>query len=106
MARTNDFLDYAHIEYDISIRTLAEEIGFAAFSAVNRGTSVLYYGAQNKRHKNHQFSNSKKSGYHGKRPCPAWSGEQGCPRSEDECRFGHICSKCNAKGHKRPACRE
>ena len=35
-ARTNDFLDSNHVKYDASIRPLAEETGFSAFSATNR----------------------------------------------------------------------
>ena len=52
------------------------------------------------------YRNGKRSGFTCKRACYAWNGEQGCPHSEDECRFGHVCSKCNAKGHKCPAFRE
>ena len=100
-AHTNDFLDSTHIKYDPSIRVLAEETGFSAFSAANRGTSVLYYGAQKMRLRAPQtsaFKGTRKPGFSGKLPFYAWNGEQGCPRSEDECTFGHICSKCTWKG--------
>ena len=86
-ARTNDFVDSAHVKYDASVRTQAKEIGFAAFSAANRGNSVLYYGAQNMRHRSAQqstYRNVKRTGFTGKRACYAWNGEQ------DECRFGHV----------------
>ena len=32
-ARHNDFLDTAHVEYDTSIRKMAETMGFEAFSS-------------------------------------------------------------------------
>ena len=70
-AHTNDFLDLTHIEYDASIRVLAEETGFVAFSAANRGTSVLYYGTQNMCHRASQtsaFKGSRKSGFSWKTP--------------------------------------
>ena len=46
-ARHNDFVDMAHVEYDLSIRKMAESMGFKAFSNSNNGSSVIHYGAQN-----------------------------------------------------------
>lgn len=108
-ARTGEYFDTAHIEYDAAIRTLAEDIGFAAFSCANRGASVLPYGSLNIKGRRAGANNyqPRSSGQlHTKRPCYAWNGEQGCSRGEDECRFSHVCSRCNGKGHKRQACRE
>ena len=45
----NDFLDSAHVEYDVSVRKMAETMGFEAFASSKTGSSVLHYGAQNMR---------------------------------------------------------
>lgn len=107
-ARTNEYFDSAHTDYDLSIRTLAEEIGFAAFSSANRGSSVLFYSAlQIKGRKSGSGSyHSGRASSNTKRPCYAWNSDQGCSRGEDACRFAHVCAKCNGKGHKRQTCKE
>ena len=109
-AMHNDFLDTAHIEYDLSIRTLAEEMGFAAFSNANQRASVVFYGSQNMRSRQ---TVSKVGGGvrrttsgQAKRACYAWNSDLGCSRSDEECRFSHVCSKCGQKGHKRQKCKE
>ena len=109
-AMHNDFLDAVHVDYDQSIRTLAETIGFEAFASQNQGGSIVHYSSQNMRPKKYPTVNMsglrKITGSAIRRACYAWNGEQGCARKEDECRFGHICAKCGGKGHKRPACKE
>ena len=107
-AMNNDFYDSAHINYDNAVRKLAETEGFAAFAQGSNGASVIHYGNQNMRGGKPSgiFKQKRPSVQQGKRACYAWNGEQGCPRSEDECRFAHICSRCALKGHKRSKCRE
>ena len=112
-ARDDHFKDCAHTEYDSAIRKMAEFEGFAAFSRRNAGESIVHYGTQNSR----PVTKSKGSGYvsttrkkspggPAKGACYAWNGEAGCTRSEEECRFTHICSKCGSKSHKRYKCKE
>ena len=38
----DDFLDMAHVEYDLSIRKMAESIGFEVFASANTGSNVLH----------------------------------------------------------------
>ena len=109
-AMHNDFLDTAHIEYDLSIRIMAEEMGFSAFSSTNQRASVVFYGSQNMKTRQPGV----KAGGVARRPltsqskraCYAWNSDTGCSRSEEECRFSHLCSKCGQKGHKRQKCKE
>ena len=108
-AMHNDFVDQAHIEYDEAVRKLAEEIGFAAFAKENRTLSVIHYGAQNMRSRKPGYSGAsltRRTGSYVKRTCYAWNSEEGCSRTEEQCRFGHICSKCVGKGHKKQKCKE
>ena len=107
-AMNNDFYDKTHVTYDGAVRKLAETEGFSAFAQGSNGASVIHYGNQNMR------GNKVSGGYtqrrtpapNGKRACYAWNGEQGCTRSDEECRFAHICSRCGMKGHKRPKCKD
>ena len=107
-AMYNDFYDSAHINYDNAVRKLAETEGFSAFAQGSNGASVIHYGNQNMRggKSSNTFKQKRPSGQQGKRACYAWNGEQGCARSEEECRFAHICSRCALRGHKRSKCRE
>ena len=105
-AMHNDFVDSTHVEYDISVRKLAETIGFKAFSQ-NAGMSVKHYGAQNMRTSKSsypkrftdRFSDQRKTCFH-------WNKEFGCPKTEEECGYPHACSKCFIKTHKRSECRK
>ena len=38
---------WGQVEYDLSIRKMAESMGFEAFSSSNNGSSVIHYGVQN-----------------------------------------------------------
>ena len=108
-ARHNDFLDSAHVEYDLAIRKTTETMGLEAFSSECIGSSVLHYDAQNMRVKKPAFGGfDKRTGTVSKasRACYAWNSEQGCSRTVEECRFEHICSKCGTKGHKRHTSKE
>ena len=106
----NDFADVAHAEYDIAIRKQAEEMGFAAFATANQATSIVHYGSQNLRTRKATAGSTlgRRRSPHSRarRACYAWNGEQGCARSEDDCRYSHICSKCGGKSHRRPKCKE
>ena len=55
-AKSDDFKDTAHIDYDCEIRKLAESIGFVAFSREFTGESVLHYAPQNLKSKNNTFN--------------------------------------------------
>ena len=110
-AMHNDFKDSAHVVYDQAVRKRAESQGFAAFSAMNSGISVKHYGAQHMRAygtSQHGRTTFKKtiSPYlqDGKRGCFKWNKDSGCPRSDEQCGFGHWCSKCGSKNHKRYTC--
>ena len=46
-AKHSDLIDMAHVEYDLAICIMAEDMGFAAFYRSNQGSSVIHYGAQN-----------------------------------------------------------
>ena len=111
-ARDDHFKDCAHVEYDSAIRKLAEREGFAAFSRRNAGESIVHYGTQNSRPVTKQKATAlagarrRSPGGPGRGACYAWNGEAGCTRSEDECRFTHICSKCGSKSHRRYKCKE
>ena len=77
----NDFLDSAHVEYDVSVRKMAETVGFEAFTSSNTGSSVLHYGAQNMWVKKAVtgMSDIKRCVLGGKasKACSAWNSEQG-----------------------------
>ena len=108
-AMHDDFKDSAHVEYDTAIRKIAETWGFAAFSSAHNGMSVIHYGAQNMRTKKlaNPAGGGRRTGGHtqdGKRSCFIWNKESGCPKSEEACGFGHWCSKCGSKSHKRARC--
>ena len=109
-AMHDDFKDAAHVEYDAAIRKLAEAHGFAAFSKLYNGASVIHYGAQNMRTKRQGGAVStiaRRTGgftHEGKRSCYRWNKESGCAKSEESCGFGHWCSKCGSKGHTRVKC--
>ena len=110
-AMHNDFIDQAHTDYDEAIRKLAEEVGFAAFAKENRGISVIHYGAQNMRSKKPvvglgPYTARRPVLGNTKRPCYAWNSDGGCSRTEEDCRFGHVCSKCGVKGHRRQKCKD
>ena len=111
-ARDDHFKDCAHVEYDSAIRKMAEREGFEAFSRRNAGESIVHYGTQNSRPagkaKGVSSGGARKRspGGPGKGACYAWNGEAGCTRTEDECRFTHICSKCGSKGHRRYKCKD
>ena len=111
-ARDDHFKDCAHVEYDNAIRKLAEIDGFAAFTRLYSGESIVHYGTQNSRPGGRAKVGSvagtrkRSPGGPAKGACYAWNGEAGCTRSEEECRFTHICSKCGSKGHKRYKCKE
>lgn len=106
-AKSDEFKDCAHTEYDAEIRKLAETIGFAAFSKANNGESVLHYGLPNTRprktskQESYRKSNQKNGG---KRPCFRWNREGGCDQTEDKCGFGHYCGKCSSRSHGRHSC--
>ena len=108
-AMHDDFKDSAHVEYDTAVRKAAETWGFAAFSSAHNGMSVIHYGAQNMRTKKPvtTVGGGRRTGGHtqdGKRSCFIWNKEGGCPKSEESCGFGHWCSKCGSKSHKRARC--
>ena len=107
-AMNNDFYDKTHITYDNAVRKLAETEGFAAFAQGSNGASVIHYGNQNMRgsRTTGSYNQRRTPPQQGKRACYAWNGEQGCNRSEEECRFAHICSRCSMKGHKRSKCKD
>ena len=107
-AMNNDFYDKTHVTYDNAVRKLAETEGFAAFAQGSNGASVIHYGNQNMRVNKPSVSYGQRRtpAPQGKRACYAWNGDQGCTRSEDECRFAHICSRGGLKGHKRSKCKD
>lgn len=108
-AKLNEYYDKSHVDYDKAIRRLALREGFAAFGMANQRLSVRYYGSHHlrfKRSSNFRNGGPRNQGHGGKRVCYAWNGESGCPRSEQECRFGHYCSTCHSKGHKKSKCKE
>ena len=90
------------------IRSMAEKIGFAAFSKENSGESIVHYGPQSMISAKRSYTPYKKRSPVSviKRPCYAWSAELGCFRNEDECRYAHQCAKCGSKMHRRAKCRE
>ena len=105
-AMHDDFRDSTHIEYDTAIRRLAESLGFEAFSQSHSGISVKYYGAQNMKSKASKFSKRTTDRYNDqKRYCFRWNKEWGCSKTEEECGYLHVCSKCSSKNHKRSECR-
>ena len=107
-AMNDDFKDAAHVAYDTSVRKLAEAHGFAAFAASGNGASVIHYGAQNMRQKKSVGSTAgrKQTGHTqgGKRSCFLWNKEAGCSKSEDQCGYGHWCTKCGSKSHAKHKC--
>ena len=107
-AMNNDFFDRTHITYDNAVRKLAETVGFSAFAQGSNGASVIHYGNQNMRANRQSgvYNQKRTPAPQGKRACYAWNGDQGCTRSEEECRFAHICSRCGLKGHKRSKCKD
>ena len=96
-----DFVNSTHLDYDLAFRKVAEEIGFDAFGKAHQGVSATFYGAQNmqnRRQPNISLAPAfRKFNNYGKRVCYAWNSEGGCSKSDDECRFGHYCSKCGIK---------
>ena len=110
-AMHGEYVDGAHIAYDMDVRKTAEEIGFAAFARRNQGGSVLHYSPDNMRGfkkgtTKPLMSRRTTAVNQAKNACYAWNGEQGCTRPEDECKFSHVCSRCGLRGHKRTKCRE
>ncbi len=106
-AMTGDFKDSAHVEYDMAIRRKAESVGFVAFTKSYTGISVLYYGTQHLRYKN-TFSTTvgRRPSQNVNRACYKWNSDAGCPKLESECFFGHFCSKCGLKNHRRNKCKD
>lgn len=105
-ARQNDFHDSTHIEYDKDIRKLAEVEGFAAFGTKNTGVGMFHYGMHNMRQRKSVGAVRKTSSYtkDGKLGCFKWNKEAGCSRTDEVCNFGHWCSKCGSKSHKKYNC--
>lgn len=110
-ARSGEYLDSAHADYDLGIRKLAEKKGFEAFSSANTGKSVLHYGHEGSRKQKTTSTgySDRKRGVRGGRQntaCYAYNSEQGCLRKEGDCRYDHKCSKCGGRGHKRVTCKD
>lgn len=110
-AMHGEYVDGAHIAYDVDVRKTAEEIGFAAFARKNQGGSVLHYSPENMRGfkkgtTKPTFAKRQTVVSQAKGACYAWNGEQGCSRTDDECKFGHVCSRCGLRGHKRTKCKD
>lgn len=105
-AKQNDFQDSTHVDYDIDIRKLAEVEGFAAFGSRNTGLAMFHYGMHNMRQRKTSTSTRKTSNFtkDGKTGCYKWNKESGCGRLDDVCNFGHWCSKCGSKSHKKYNC--
>ena len=102
----DDFKDSMHIEYDIAIRRLADSLGFKAFSQTHLGISVKYYGAQNM--KVHKANYAKRGGdrySYQKKYCFHLNKEWGCSKTEEECGYRHVCSKCSSKNYKCSECK-
>lgn len=103
------FKDTAHTRYDTAIRKMAEKEGFAAFTAGNAAASLIHYGHEAIRAKTKSSVTTAAKGLKtfergGKRACFPWNKEVGCDRREDDCDFGHWCSKCGSRSHKRTKC--
>lgn len=109
-AMHGEYLDSAHIAYDQDVRTNAEEIGFAAFARKNQAGSVMHYSSENMKGAKKGTSRTtiprRMTGLSTRGACYAWNGEQGCHRSDNDCRYSHVCSRCGGKGHKRPSCKQ
>lgn len=106
-AKSDEFKDTAHTEYDKDIRTLAETIGFAAFGKAHTSESILYYGSTTTYAKKTHYPKETtyvKRGPTRKRPCFRFNREGGCDLTEEKCGFGHLCGKCFSKSHGRHNC--
>ena len=104
------YKDTAHTQYDAAVRKEAELMGFAAFGQANNGMSVIHYGSENMRPKKplsgpSSQTSRKVGGFEkgGRRSCFRWNREGGCPKQEEDCGFGHHCSRCG-KAHTRIKC--
>lgn len=109
-AKADRYTDSAHARFDIAVRKRAAKHGFAAFSAENSEASLKYYALE--------YMKERKSGgagkgggaakqlftRDGKRPCFGFNKEGGCSRDEKTCSYGHWCSKCGSRAHKRTSC--
>ena len=91
------------MDYAMVVRKVVEHVGFAAFAKSNDTESMVHYGAQNA--KIRKIGVRHTMGKAVSRACYAWNGETGCHRMV-ECRFAHICSKCELKSHKRQKCKD
>ena len=108
-AMYNDYQDSVHVQYDLAVRVEAETDGFAAFGRDNDGLSVMYYGPEKMRTKTtvaNRVGATRRFSPGRKRACYAWNGDAGCVRRDDECRFGHFCSRCGSKSHRNSSCKE
>ena len=105
-AMHDDFKDSAHVEYDLTIRKLAESLGFEAFSQTNAGMSIKYYGAQNMHVSKAPYTRRFEKYSKVKWTCFRWNREFGCAKSEEECGYTHACSKCYNKSHRRLDCKK
>ena len=108
-AKHEVFKDTAHVRYDTAIRKLAQKEGFAAFTAGNAAASLIHYGHESMRAKAKSAVTNTAKGLKtyekgGKHACFSWNKEGGCSRKEEECGFGHWCSKCGSHSHKRTKC--
>lgn len=113
-AKHNNFTNNAHIAYDAGVRKLAQKQGFQAFAVGNSDLSLRHYAYENIR--DIKKSTVTKTGAtnasnrlftrEGKKPCFAHNGEQGCSRDNSTCDYGHWCSRCGSRSHKRSKCRK
>ena len=104
-AMLGDFRDSAHVEYDMAITRKEELVGFAAFDKEYTGISVLHYGTQHMKQRP-QFRLSTRFSQGQKHSCYKWNSENGCPKTEADCNFGHFCSKCSLHLHRQIKCRD
>ena len=106
--KNDQFLNSAHVHYDLAVRKLCVKNGFSAFSTGNTDLVLKYYAFENIKTRRTGTGTKPPAQRRpftrdGKRPCYDHNNKDVCSRGTS-CAYGHWCAICGSRSHKRTAC--